>query len=209
MTYLEFIEYIMVHLWKQGDQIVYDNLPTIIKTAEAELNRKLKVEDRIVTAEFTLTDGVATIPTDCRSIRQVISPTVGGMTYLAPADYADRKACGSLTPKFYTSANNKILAHGSKDAKLEVWYYSYWFNFGSVDYSNPDVIPIYGPLADYLDIYLYCVLKHTAPFLREDDRLSTWAALYEEGMLAAQEENDHERKYVGSPLKIKMPAGIR
>jgi hypothetical protein len=208
MTYLQFIDYIMVHLWKQGDQIVYDNLPTIIQTAEAELNRRLKVEDRMMRAEVPVTAGEASIPADCRSIRKVIN-SQGGMEYLIPHDYAEKEATSSLGGKEYTVVNNKILMAGTKETKLKLWYASYWFNFSAVDYSNPELIPEYGPLKDYLDLYLYCVLKHAAPFLREDDRISLWAALYDEAMQYAEEENDHERKYVGSPLKMKMPSNIR
>jgi hypothetical protein len=57
-------------------------------------------------------------------------------------------------------------------------------------------------------VYLYCVLKHTAPFLREDERLGTWDAMYGNAIGTALEENN-ERKYAGSPLKMHFPAGIR
>ena len=45
MTFQQFIDYLTTHLWKIGDSLVVNNLPTIIKTADAELNASFKVED--------------------------------------------------------------------------------------------------------------------------------------------------------------------
>jgi len=43
-------------------------------------------------------------------------------------------------------------------------------------------------LERYEDLYLYGALVHTAPFLRNDDRLSTWASFYRAALDRANED---------------------
>jgi len=207
MTYAEFKNYLMTHLWKVGDSLVLDNLPTIITTAEAELNRVIKVEDRVTVADIVAEATSWPMPADYRSMRSLSSPLRGEMVYNIPADFANKRASNKATGKDYTVVNNTLRLIGNISAEspvtLEAWYYRKLVPFAD------DPEGVYNWLVqDYFDVYLYGVLKHTAPFLREDERLTTWAALYNDAKASALEEND-DRKYAGSPLKLKFPKGVR
>jgi hypothetical protein len=207
MTYDEFKTYIMTHLWKMGDSVVLDSLPTIINTAEAELNRTLKVEDRVSVLDIQAEAIAWPLPPDYRSMRSLTSPYRGEMHYNMPADFATKRATGCATGKDYTVVNKTLRLIGTitpeKPLALEAWYYR---NIPKItDDPSGETNWL---LADYFDVYLYCVLKHTAPFLREDERLQVWGTLFSDAMIAALDEND-DRKYAGSPLKIKFPAGAR
>lgn len=205
MTYDEFKTYLMTHLWKTGDSLVLANLPVIIRTAEVELNRSLKVEDRVTVADLAATSTTCPLPLDYQALRSLSSPQRGEMTYNIPADFAEKKAVNRATGKDYTVVNNNIRLIGNISVEapvnLECWYYR-------------KIMPIeglatgpYWLMDDYFDVLLYCVLKHSAPFLREDERIPVWTTMFNEAINSAITDSD-ERKYAGSPLKIKMK-GVR
>lgn len=205
MTYEQFKEYLLTHLWKQGDTLVFNNLSVVIATAEAELRRVLKVEDSSITAVIMAEDAVWPLPTDCKTIRSLSSPYYGEMKYLIPAEFADVSASMTKNGRVYTVVNNNICLIGpvsaSEPVELICWYYR---KLPTLAESTDDN----ALLGNYFDVYLYCVLKHTAPFLREDDRLAVWNNLYTTALTSALDEND-DRKYAGSPIRIKFPTGTR
>ena len=47
-------------------------------------------------------------------------------------------------------------------------------------------------ITDHPDVYFYATLKHSAPYLKEDERISLWAGLY--GQIKASINSD-ARKY--------------
>lgn len=205
MTYEEFNDFLMVHLWKQGDTVVLDALPTIIKIAEAELDRILKVTEREVIGALSVTATAIELPADCRSVRSVWN-TRGMMRYISPAEFADNQARdGWAEYDGYTVANSVLLLSNNikvttPPGSVQVWYYSKILPFTT---GTPSF------LADnYFDVFLYAVLKHTAPFLREDERIQTWNAMYGAALGAALDE-DQERRFAGSPIKTKFSNSIR
>jgi hypothetical protein len=207
MTYDEFKDYVVTHLWKMGDSVVIDKLDTIITTAESELNRTFKVEDREKIAILTTYLDFIDLPADYRELRHVYTDA-GPMKYLIPADFTDQRARGQHTQYGYTVVNKTLrfleggttLNPGTVSRTYKVLYYANLPKFKDNDES--------WMADDYFDVYLYCVLKHTAPFLREDDRIPTWQTYFGDAFATAMTEND-DRKYAGSPLKVKFPLGVR
>jgi len=204
MTYAEFKDYIITHLWKTGDSVVVDRLDTIIETAEHELNRTLKIEDRTQLSTAQAADNLVTLPTDYREMRVLSNPHCREMKYYIPAKFFVMRNSGEVNYEAYTITNRTILLLGAMTVTspltLTMLYYMNIPKFKALNSSW---------LADYyLDVYAYCVLKHSAPFLREDERLATWISLFNEAFATAMSEND-DRKFAGSPLKIHMPSGIR
>jgi hypothetical protein len=60
-------------------------------------------------------------------------------------------------------------------------------------------------LENYVDAYLYGSLVHSAPYLQEDQRLTTWAALAQQAIDAINLDSDRA-KYSGSGLRMKVRA---
>ena len=206
MTFQQFIDYLTTHLWKIGDSLVVNNLPTIIKTADAELNASFKVEDRNTIMEATAVSRRIQMPLDFRSMIALANPRYGGMTYRSQRLFStDLINNMHGTPNgSYTVSGNSIYLTGSPSVDqpfdLVMIYYRNLPDFAVEDQSW---------MADkFLNVYLYCVLKHTATFLREDERLAVWTALYQEAFNLAMEENAHEVKFAGTPLKMHM-GGVR
>lgn len=205
-TYTEFKDYIMTHLWKVGDSVVVANLDLIVKTAETELNRVFKVEDRVAVTTIEAEAIAWPLPDDFRTLRSLTSVLYGEMKYNIPSDFANKTAAGSLDPRDFTVVNKTLRLVGEMSAddplELECWYYRNIPYYGELDDSEENWLA-----EEYFDVLLYCVLKHTAPFLREDERLQTWGALYSDALQSALDENE-DRKFAGSPLKIKFPQGV-
>ena len=203
----EFKDYMMTHLWKRGDQLVLDNLPQIIFTAESELNRTFKVEDRVSVIDLHATAIAWPLPQDYRQMRHLSSRQRGEMQYNIPADFANSRATGKTTGKDYTVVNKTIRLLGNitvdTPLDLEAWYYRNVPNFAADPDGSHNWL-----VQDYFDVFLYCVLKHTAPFLREDARIPVWTEYFGIAFGSAIDENE-DRKYAGSPLKMKWPGGVR
>lgn len=203
MDYDEFKDYIMTHLWKMGDSVVYDKLDVLIATAESELNRVFKVEDRNKLVTLTVTSNVVPLPTDCREVRSLTYPHRGeNMALAMPAEFfSDPRSNGTgvFDPSIYAIVNKSIYLLGQVTQEtLTLLYYSHIPKFAALPGGSTSWV-----CQEYLDVYLYCVLKHTAPFLREDERVALWQNMYGEALSTAMDENT-ARKFAGSPLKIKF-----
>jgi hypothetical protein len=204
MTFVEFQDYLITHLWKQGDTVVIANLPTLIRTANHELNRKFKVEDRNRMADAQAIDYRVALPSDYRSMVALSSHRRGGMTYVSQHRYAGLLPNARSYEQFYTLANGELRVLGEPSASapfdLTMAYYANIPDFQTEGYS--------WVAEKYLDVYLYCTLKHSAPFLREDERITMWAAMYDDALNSALEENAHDVKYGGSPLQMQIGSGV-
>jgi hypothetical protein len=207
MIYDEFKTFLVTHLWKTGDSQVIANLDNLIMLAEIELNRLLKVEDRTTVADISVTSTSQELPADFQTLRHCSNPLIGDMRYNTPAEFLDKKANKTTSVRDFTVAGNLLRTIGSHSVEapltLELWYYRKVIRF--ID--NPTGVDNW-MVDNYFDVYLYCVLKHTAPFLREDERLQVWGALFNSALTTALNEND-EQKYAGSPLRMKFNRSIR
>lgn len=206
MNYAAFKDHLITFLWKMGDTFLIDRLDSLVTMANHELNRSLKVERRHVLADLTVSANPSTLPADFRSMRNLSSPTLGEMIYVVPAEYARLQAGGgssqaSFGDRYTTSGKTlRIVGPTTVDTPVDLLllYYADVPDFVATDDSW---------VADeYLDIYTYCCLKHSAPFLREDERIPIWSSLFASGLVEAIDD-DQDRKYSGSPLNIKFPKG--
>lgn len=200
-TYDQFKDYLIVHLWKVGDSVVIDNLDALIKTANAELNRVLKVIDRDVSMSLSITALNTALPSDFRSMRDLFLTGVGQMTYITPQQLLlDRETCDDTLLSGYSTQAGELLVTGGVSASSPVTgTMNYYANIP--DYKTTGVSWV---ADNYYDVYLYCVLKHTAPFLREDERLAMWSGMYGSAMESVMDENE-DRKYSGGPLNVTFP----
>lgn len=198
MTYDEFKTFIVTHLWKQGDSVVINNLDTLVKTAETELDRKLKVEDRNVLYQFNAVGNGIDLPADCKSLVAVGSPGRGEMTYISQQHFFNANVKHqNATAGFYTVSNNALWLTGpiNEDSRFPlIW--AYYKKIPDFKADNASWV-----VDDYFDVYLYCVLKHSAPFLREDERVALWSGLYQDALDSALEANV-DVKYAGSPMRM-------
>lgn len=176
------------------DPVVFNQLPEIINLAERRIATELKVIGFIVPATFTLTAGLAVYAKPDRW-RETVSMNVGqtaiGNAVRAPmfsrsyeyirGYWPDDSQTNTTVygtpgpPKFYADYNyqNMILAPTPDAAyPAEIVYYEQPPLLDATNQTN--WITQYQP-----NLLLYAALLEASPFLKKDDRIATWQAMYD------------------------------
>jgi hypothetical protein len=181
-------------------------IPTFISLAEARLNRDLRVRQMIKRAVAVLDDDYITLPADWLEARNVqINLSFGPrkleyMTLEQADDFNGRRGAAAGVPMFFNVTGNQleIVPRPSGEPEIELTYYAKIPALSNAVTSN-------WVLEQWPDMYLYGTLAHTAPYLKDDERLGVWADLY----LKAVDEvvaSDQRAQYSGSVLKARARA---
>jgi hypothetical protein len=172
----------------ESDQIVYDQLPRLITLGERRIARELKLQGFIRAVQTPLQPGVAVYLKPDRW-RDTVSMTVGGKPIQARSyEYCrgywpDEAETGA--PEFYADYDYQhwLLAPTPAAAQtLEVLYYEQPALLG--DDSQSNWLTEYAP-----DVLLYAVLLEASPFLKNDQRIATWQAMYDRAAQALSGED--------------------
>lgn len=224
MTYEQFKEYLIEFLWKAGDAVLVSRLDSLIKMGESSLNRDWRTHRRNKSHELAMDALDIALPEDYFSIRSVTSlnEQLGEFGYVEPAELRALRDMTSLSgwqPVYSLSGNILMISgpyHTYSDGSdgnpvyqpaLVIDYESKVPAF--VDQPDDGDGPISWVAEDFLDLYTYAVLKHTAPFLREDERVALWSQLYGEIIAAENERTAHEQvRGVYAPKTLPRAAGV-
>jgi hypothetical protein len=196
MTRSEFETFLARLIWREDDTVLAEDLQYLISMAEARLTRDLNVQRRISTTVITAEDPRLTLPDDYHSLR-TLSDSKQVYTYVSPHQFEGMRTKGSNGPFFTIVDTVEILQQPSAEHPLDLRV-SYYAQLPAYD-DAPTWLQTH-----YWDLYIHACLIHTAPYLREDDRLPQWEALYDKNLQSALVD-DHKRKYDGSPLRPKLP----
>jgi hypothetical protein len=189
------------------DPLVYAQLPEIINFAERRISTEMKVLGFVVPALMTMQPGVAVYQKPDRW-RKTISWNVGQSatgtavrSQMYPRSYEyirqywpdDTQTLTTVygtpgPPKFYAdySYQNYIVAPTPDAAyPAELVYYEEPALLDSTNQTN--FITQYMP-----NLLLYATLMEMSPYLKKDDRMATWQALYDRaaGMYDEQSKNE-------------------
>jgi hypothetical protein len=177
--------------------------PTFISLAEADLNRRV----RHWRGEKRSTAGVDTqysaLPDDfLEAIRLYItSGDTRPLELVSQAELLDRKFRNLNTggqPAYYAITAGEIEVYPVPDGTYtsELYYNARLPALSDSTTTN-------WLLQYYPDAYLYGSLVHSAPYLKEDARLQTWAALYQSAVDAINTESESS-KFGGSGRRMKI-----
>lgn len=176
---------------------------TFIALAEADMQRKVRhwrMEKRS-TAEIDTQ--YSAIPADFAEVIRfyVTSGDTKPLELISQFQLLDRKRVNlntSGSPSYYAITAGEIEVYpvpdGTYDAEL--YYYSRIPALSDSNTSN-------WLLEYYADAYLYGALVHSAPYLKDDARIQTWAALYQNAIDAINLESE-QSKYGGSGRRMKI-----
>jgi hypothetical protein len=206
MNYAAFKSYLATFLWKDNDSVLIANLDNLIKMAHAELGRKLDIQAREVSITIAPTSEDYVLPAD---FGQMISLTdnghrVGLMGVASKAVIMELRK----TTQSRGVARSYYVQKGDTPTLFLVGNFSV-SEPGSFDLTYRTAIPDFAVtdeswLADdYLDLYTYTVLSHSATFLREDERLETWLNLKMDALMSALDEDKRHVRFGGSPLEMR------
>jgi hypothetical protein len=188
--------------WLNRDDLT-SVIPDFISLAEAGINRDLRHYKMIERADATLDSRYVQLPADwMETVRFSIT---SGNTYrleLVSRDdmleYRQKTANTSGRPKFYANIGDTIEVFPTPDADytMQLQYYSKTPALSDSNASN-------WLLLDAPDVYLYGTLIQSAPYLQDDARTQTWAALYAAALQSLQKASDDTR-FAGSGLRMRV-----
>jgi hypothetical protein len=204
MTYAQFKEYLARFVWRDGDTNFETELDNLIKMGEARLNRDLRIQ-RMSRVQSALIQGDSIqVPDDYLEMRVVTTDShPSPLQYISPFEMERiRVSNPTRFQPVYTIAGDRIRFAGAsagENRTVVLTYYAKIPNFAGLDESW---------LADeYLDLYTYAVLRHSASYLHDDARVALWQNEYAE-TLASVMEDETRRRYAGSPLVPRMPGVV-
>lgn len=188
--------------WLNRDDLT-SVIPDFISLAEAGINRDLRHYKMIERADATLDSRYVQMPTDwMETVRFSIT---SGNTYrleLVSRDdmleYRQKTADASGRPRFYANIGDTIEVFPTPDADytMQLQYYAKTPALSDSNASN--WLLLAAP-----DVYLYGTLIQSAPYLQDDARTQTWAALYAAALQSLQKASDDTR-FAGSGLRMRV-----
>lgn len=182
-----------------SDWLMRDDLSgaigSFVSLAEADINRRLRLNSMVKRTAITAVEGAAPLPSDCLQIRTVSAST--GQLSLLPATLFDdlvTTASGS-DPAHYTVEGQSLrVLPMTVPVELTVTYYA-----------RPQALSEANPtneiLTEHPDILLYGTLLASAPYLSDDQRGLVWKTLLDEAILRA-DGADEAAEFAGA-LQIR------
>ena len=178
-----------------------NQIPDFIRLGEERLARDLRTRKMLVVARANTTaaDSTVGLPTDFLEMRDIHLRTtpVQALTYLSPnAFYAGSRTTDSGKPVDYTILANEIQFAPIPDTaySVQMLYYAKPQYLSDTNINNVF-------LANYPDALLYAALGEAEPYLMNDARLQTWAALYDRAIMAIN-TSDQSSEYGGQPMSM-------
>jgi hypothetical protein len=201
MNFQDFKDYLARFVWRDGDTAFESDLDLLIKMGETRLNRDLRIQRQIEAATIPVAAINVPLPNDYAEARTVaLSGPETPLTLISPRELQDRRAVAPARfQPVYAIIGRQIGLVGvptDSTRNLLLSYYARVPDFQDTDASW---------LADeYLDLYTYAVLRHTASYLRDDERVALWQNEYTETLqsVLAEEQN---RRFAGSPMVPRLP----
>jgi len=153
-------------------------IPTFIDFAEAEINRTLRVRQMVARAEAAIDARFSAVPSDFIEAKDLVIVTGTPVTPLQfvtqqeMAQIRNTEIASAGKPKYFSVVGAQFEFVPTPDAEysLEMSY------FAKIDALSSDTDTNW-LLTDYPDLYLYTSLTHSAPYLKDDERLTIWAGL--------------------------------
>jgi hypothetical protein len=176
-----------------------------ISLAETRLNRDLRIRQMLTYTTITMTADSpnVTIPADFLSIRDIhiIGSPVYTLKYESPSNlFRNTDSYITALPKFYTTVGAQFVFSPIPDTAyvLQILYYAKPPVLSDANTSNVWLV-------NCPDALLYAALAEAEPYLMNDARVATWAALYDRA-IAAVTASDDSSENAGSPLAITIAA---
>ncbi len=192
MTYTSLLEDMRRYLERgftaESDQIVYEQLPRLITLGERRIARELKIEGFIRAVTAPLQPGVAVYLKPDRW-RDTVSMTIDGVPIFARSYeyirnyWPDEAQTGE--PQYYADYDYQHWLLAPTPATAQTWeilYYEQPRLLGEDFQTN--WLTEYAP-----DLLLYASLLEATPFLKNDERVQLWQAMYDRAAQALSGED--------------------
>ena len=178
-------------------------IPDFIRLAEERLRRDLRIRQmlKVATADTIVNDSTASLPSDFLAMKDLHLDTnpVRVLQFQNTSNFfRNARTTDKGVPTMYTLLGSEFQFAPYPDAV---------YTLRMVYYYKPDVLSDSNPsnlfLATCPDLLLYGALAEAEPYLMNDERLATWASLYDRG-LASLRASDDDSEYPSSPMSITL-----
>ena len=177
-------------------QDLTSQIPLFIQLCEADMNTALRTREMVRRARTTSSAEYVSLPTDwLEAINLQIVDGVSPLRFLTLDEADIQKKRGVYTSvSFYALMDGAIelVPAPGDDVEIEMVYYAKIPALSDENASN-------WLLQKAPDAYLYGCLLHAAPFLMDDQRMSTFGSLYAARVTALNDESQ-KALHSGSPL---------
>ncbi len=178
-------------------------IPDFITFAENRLRRDLRIRQmlKLVNAAMTANDSTLSLPSDFLEMRDIHLNTTpnSALEYLSPnIFYRNADATNTGIPKRYTLLASDFQFAPIPDSAYNVRMLYYAAPAYLSDSNTSNVF-----LANCPDALLYASLGEAEPYIMNDERLATWAALYQRAIDTINASDDRG-EYAGVPLTMTL-----
>jgi len=183
-------------------------IPDFISLAEAQIERTLRTTQMIVRATASIDGEYSAVPADFLETRTVKLNT----NPIQPLQFETVDSLDSLRtqytapgrPQYFGIVGTQIRVVPVPDSTYtaELIYYGKLTKLSSSNATN-------WLLTSSPDIYLYGALLQGAPYLQNDERIQTWATLYERGLNDLKIADDRGSTSGGALLARTNTFGVR
>lgn len=177
-------------------------IPDFIALAESSMNRSLRHWRMEKRSTATIDSRYSALPggflSAIRFHLDADQTPIELVSAFALQKKRQERANTSGRPRYYAVVGGQLEVCPSPDASYtgELYYYDKFDELSDSNTTN-------WLLTNYPDAYLYGALLHAAPYLAEDARAETWAALYQTAIGAINSESD-TAKTSGSGLRMQI-----
>lgn len=154
-------------------------IPTFISLAEAQMERALRVRQMVARSNASIDTQYSSLPSDfleAKTFKITSSRPIQPIEYVTPEQMDDLDQLSANAPgipKYFTIIGNQIRVSPTPDA---VYTSELVYTAKLVKLSNSNTTNWL--LTSSPDAYLYGALMQAAPYLKDDERLTVWATLY-------------------------------
>ena len=155
------------------------NIPEFIQLAEASFIRDERVRKLINHGTFSIAADGDELPSDLDSIESWFydGDTYFGPIEIVPSDMIPllKAQHGSTGVPSWAAITERIVRYAPSPDQGYTTYLTYWAGVTALS----DASPTNWLITNHPDIYLFGALVHSAPWLRDDERVGLWAGMLE------------------------------
>lgn len=178
-------------------------IPDFITLAENRLRRELRTRKmlKLVSATMTANDATLSLPADFLALRDLylVTDPARPVNYLNPSlFFRNARTTDTGIPVQYTILDAEFRFAPIPDSaySTQMLYYAAPAYLSDSNTSNAF-------LANYPDALIYASLGEAEPYLMNDERLATWAALYQRAIDSISTADDQD-EYSAVPLTMTL-----